>query len=318
MVSRKAVEAVFKESLKLKQGESCLIVTDTLKESIGKAFFDCAKEITKNAKIIVIQPTKEHATEPPKDVAEEMLKYNVQLLITDKSLTHTDARRKACAKGARIGTMPGINEDIANRCLEIDYEDLKRKSNIIHDILARSKKIKVTTKLGTNIDFTVGTSQFFGKDGGSFDYPGAYGNLPEGEVSFAPETCDGVYVVDASFPGLGILKEPITFKVKNCVVQEVSGGVADKVKERLDKVGPKAYKIAELGIGLNPKAEIIGKILEDEKVIGTVHIAVGNDCSYGRKNDIPLHLDGVIRNADIYVDDKQIMKNGKFQGLWKE
>ena len=147
---------------------------------------------------------------------------------------------------------------------------------------------------------------------GSFDFPGAYGNLPEGELSFAPKTCEGTYIVDASFPELGLLDSPLTFKVSGGIVNEITGELSEKVIQRLDKVGPKAYVVAELGIGLNPNAKVMGNILEDEKVIGTVHIAVGNNLSYGGDNDIPLHLDGVIRDPDIYVDGQKIMANGKF------
>ena len=53
-------------------------------------------------------------------------------------------------------------------------------------------------------------------------------------------------------------------------------------------------------------------MLEDEKMLGTVHIALGNNLSFGGDNDVPLHLDGVITRPDIYVDDKKIMEKGKF------
>jgi leucyl aminopeptidase (aminopeptidase T) len=160
--------------------------------------------------------------------------------------------------------------------------------------------------------FTVGNSWFFGKNGGSYHLPGDFGNLPEGELSFAPETADGVFIVDASFPGLGLLDSPLTFRVKDGVVHEISGKRSEDVRKRLDRVGPKAYVVAELGIGLNPKAKIIGNILEDEKVIGTVHVALGNNTSYGRHNDVPLHLDGVIKDPDIYLDGEKIMESGRF------
>ncbi len=312
MINASAIKAVFEGSLKLKPSESCLIVTDTIKEPIGMAFHEFAKKITKKADIIVIEPTREHATEPPEDVAKKMLEYDVEILATEKSLTHTKARKVATAKGARIATMPGITEDIANRCLDIDYDALRRESNKIYDILKGSSNIRVTTALGTDITMSVGKSDFFGKDGGSFHKPGDYGNLPEGEVSFAPETAEGVFVVDASFPQMGILDSPLTFKVKGGMVYDISGSRSEEVKRRLDEVGPKAYKVAELGIGLNPKAKIIGIILEDEKVIGTVHIALGNNLSYGGTNDVPLHLDGVIKSPDVYVDGKVIMAKGKF------
>jgi len=312
MVKVNALKAVFERSLKLKKTESCLIVTDTVKEPIGRAFYEYASGITPKARLIVIEPTKEHAEEPPADVAREMLKYNVEILVTAKSLTHTRARKAANAAGARIATMPNINEDIVNRCLDVDYEALKKESRRVYDILRESSSIKITTALGTDIALTVGKSGFFGQDGGILDGPGSYGNLPEGEVSFAPETCNGVYIVDASFPGLGLLKSPLIFEVKQGKVKAIRGVDSKEVIARLDRVGPGAYVVAELGIGLNPKAKIIGNILEDEKVIGTVHIAVGNNTSYGGNNDVPLHLDGVIKDPDVVVDGKPLMEKGMF------
>lgn len=312
MINANAVKAVFERSLKLKDTESCLIVTDTVKEPIGRAFYDHAAKITPSVRLIVIEPTKEHAEEPPVDVAKEMLRYDVEILVTAKSLTHTRARIAANAAGARIATMPNITEDIVNRCLDVDYEALKKESRRVYDTLRRSSSITITTALGTDMTFTVGKSGFFGEDGGVLDRSGQYSNLPEGEVSFAPETCGGVYIVDASFPGLGLLKSPLTFEVKDGRVTDVKGANAAEVTARLDRVGPKAYIVAELGIGLNPKAKIIGNILEDEKVIGTVHVAVGNNTSYGRKNDVPLHLDGVIKDPDVVVDGKPLMEKGKF------
>lgn len=312
MIDSNAIKAVFSGSLKLKSSERCLIITDTIKEPIGRAFHGYASGKCALSDIIVIEPTREHATEPPADVAERMLEYDVEILVTEKSLTHTKARKAASAKGARIATMPGITEDIINRCMDIDYEALKRSSNELYGMLKDCGNVSVRTKAGTDIVFTVGKSDFFGRDGGSFHFPGDYGNLPEGEVSFAPATAEGVFVVDASFPGLGILASPLTFKVKSGMVTEISGKDASAVKERLDKVGPKAYKVAELGIGLNPKAEIVGIILEDEKVIGTAHVALGNNLSYGGDNDVPLHLDGVMRSVDLEIDSSPVIREGRF------
>ena len=96
------------------------------------------------------------------------------------------------------------------------------------------------------------------------------------------------------------------------MVYEITGERAEEVIKRLDRVGPMAYLVAELGIGLNPKAKVTGNILEDEKVIGTAHIAVGNNLSYGGDNDVPLHLDGVITRPDIYADGKKLMQKGRF------
>ncbi len=315
MINIDALKAIFHKSLKLTHNESCLIVTDTVKENIGRNFYDFAKQITPRVKIMVMEPGLEHAQEPPDEVAGEMLLFDVQFLITDKSLSHTKARRKATEKGSRIASMPTVTEDIINRCCLIDYDLLRQQSRELHAVLSQSSGVRVTTDLGTDIIFKIGKNRWFGENGGTFDYPGAFGNLPEGEVSFTPLEAQGTYLVDASFPELGILKSPLSFKVKDSFVYEIEGKQADLVRRRLDEAGEKAYRVAELGIGLNPKAKITGYVLEDEKMLGTVHIALGNNLSYGGDNDVPLHLDGVILKPDIYVDGKKIMSKGKFAEL---
>jgi len=55
---------------------------------------------------------------------------------------------------------------------------------------------------------------------------------------------------------------------------EVSGGEeARRLLALMDKAGPQARNVAELGVGTNDRARITGTILEDEKILGTVHIA---------------------------------------------
>ena len=52
-------------------------------------------------------------------------------------------------------------------------------------------------------------------------------------------------------------------------------------------------------------------LLEDEKVLGTIHIALGDNKSMGGLVDVPIHLDGVVKKPTVYFDEKMIMKNGK-------
>jgi leucyl aminopeptidase (aminopeptidase T) len=312
MINSGAIKKVFASSLKLRGEESCLIVTDTLKKDIGETFYAAARKITRKAKMIIIKPTAEHGAEPPDDVAREMLNHDVELLITDRSLTHTAARKEATKRGARIATMPSITEDMANRCLDVDYEEMRKRSAHLYGILRKASIVHMITEAGTDITFEVGKGKFFGENGGILDFSGAYGNLPEGEIAFAPETCEGTYVVDVSFADHGILASPLFFKVRGGVVVEIEGKGSRSLVERLDRAGARAYKVAELGIGLNVKATITGNILEDEKVIGTSHVAVGNNTSFGGKNDVQLHLDGVINKPDITVDGVKLMDRGRF------
>ncbi|MFH1995892.1 MAG: aminopeptidase [Candidatus Omnitrophota bacterium] len=316
MINPVCVESVFQRSLKLKKSESCLIVTDTAKEGFARQLYKYARSQGSPSEIVVMEPTLEHGVEPPAAIAGLMLKFDVQVLVTEKSLSHTKARRDASLKGARIASMPTITESTANRCLDVDYEALREVCARLHGTLSKARLVTITTELGTSMEAALvdagGTRrEVFGENGGILDRKGDFGNLPEGEISFSPADCHGIYIVDATFPGIGKLTSPLEFRVENGYVVDIKGEHSDSVRSRIDLAGPNAYLVAEVGIGTNPKAMITGSVLEDEKVLGTAHVAVGNNLSYGGNNDVPLHLDGVISAPDIICDGKRIMTKGK-------
>ncbi|MFA6881907.1 MAG: aminopeptidase, partial [Aminobacterium sp.] len=72
-----------------------------------------------------------------------------------------------------------------------------------------------------------------------------------------------------------------------------------------------ARNVAELGIGTNNKARVTGVILEDEKIYGTVHIALGSNDTFGGTVAAGIHVDGVITNPELYIDEKCILSEGK-------
>jgi len=122
-----------------------------------------------------------------------------------------------------------------------------------------------------------------------------------------------VFVVDGSMAGIGVLEnETIKIVVKDGYATDITGGdKADVLVKMLDEVGPEARNIAEIGIGTNDKVILSGLLLEDEKKLGTVHIALGNNVSMGGNVNVPIHLDGVIKNPTMFFDDKMVMENGK-------
>ena len=104
-----------------KAGESILVVTDEPLRPIGYALRQAAKDLGHEVMLVEILPRHTNGEEPPPQVAEMMAKMDVVLCPTSKSLTHTDARRAASAAGARVGTLPGVTEDIMVRCMNADY-----------------------------------------------------------------------------------------------------------------------------------------------------------------------------------------------------
>jgi len=298
----------------LKPTERLLIITDANKRALAEPFFDEASQITRAAKLIEIPESEHHGQEPPRQAAEEMKRSDVVLLITSKSYSHTKARREATAAGARIASMPGVTQDMLERCIAVDYAKMTERTNKLCDILDKGKKVTITTKKGTKLTMSIEGRQAHGRKAGIFTGKGAWGNLPEGEACLAPleGTTEGKVVVDASVAKLGKVDKPITITIKGGYAEKIEGGItAVELAKLLYSVGHEAQNIAELGIGTNDLAIISGDVLEDEKVMGTCHIAFGNNMSMEGHVDVPIHIDVVMTQPTILVDGKKIMNEGK-------
>lgn len=308
----KSCKIILKDCMNLKSNESCLIITDSKLKKIGFELFKNSIKIIRKAKLITISIPESHGSEPPKDVAKEMLNYDVILLTTTKSLSHTKARKNSSKRGARIASMPGITIGMMQRALNVDFYKIRTLNNKLSSILNNKTKIKITTKLGTNIEFNLKGRKWISDDG-IYTKKGAFGNLPAGEIFIAPVEgkTSGTIIADASVGGLGKVDKNIKLVVKNGFIESISDGkIANQFKKLLKN---KLYKnVAELGIGTNYKAKITGEVLEDEKVAGTCHIAFGNNRHFGGKVDVPFHVDFVIKKPTIYAGDVLTMKNGKF------
>ena len=242
-------------------------------------------------------------------------------------------------KTMRGAWTPGITVDMMNRTAAIDYKELGERCRKLDESFKGAVKAFVTSPGGTDLMIPIeGRKLMF--DDGDFTKPGTGGNIPAGEVFISPVVggCEGVIVYDGSMTfadGDSILETPIVCKVEAGFVKEIDGGAEAKrllktiteaeqravtyEKEKKLPAGQGAvYKknarnIGELGIGLNPAAQITGNMLEDEKAFHTCHFAIGENYD----NDAPslIHLDGVVRDPTITLEygdgsKKQILIRG--------
>jgi aminopeptidase len=309
---RKAARIALLNFMGLKYDETLLIVTDSAKREIGYAIFEEGKVFCKEALLVEMKPRERNGEEPPKQVAELMKSVDIVLCPTLKSLTHTDARREAVKYGVRIGTMPGISKETMIRCLNADSERILQLTSKVAAALKGVKTITVKTKAGTNISLPVEGRKIF-ESTGVLKNKGESGNIPSGEVYLAPleNKSNGTIVIDGSMASIGLLKTPIIIKVIDGFAEQISGGdEAKKLIELFEKSGKESRAVAEFGIGTNYKAQLCGDILEDEKVLGTIHIAFGNNKSMGGTIGVSSHLDGLVKKPDVYFDEKLIMKEG--------
>jgi aminopeptidase len=310
----KASIIAIRDCMGAKKNESILIITDEQKREIGYSLYENAKALGHYSLYLEMKSGKINGEEPPAVIAELMKKFDVVLVPTAKSITHTDARRNASALGVRVATFPGITKEIMIRGMNADYKAIAARSIKLKKILEKGERIRVTSLSGTDISFSIKDRTAIASKG-LFHKKGESGNLPTGETFLAPVegTANGVFVVDGSMAGLGLIKNVnIKIEVEKGFATKITGGKpAKKLKAMLDQVGKEAYNIAEFGIGTYDSAKLSGLLLEDEKVMGTVHIALGNNVTMGGTFNVPIHLDGVIKKPTVYLDNKPLMKDGK-------
>ncbi|MFQ6094141.1 MAG: aminopeptidase [bacterium] len=308
-----AAMRAIRDCLAVKKGETVLVITDVEKRSIGYALWEAAKEVGAEAMLTEIVPRRTHGEEPPPALAEFMKQVDVIIAPTSKSITHTKARRIACEAGARVATLPNITVSMMRRAVRADYDRIAEASIKAADFLTRGATARLTTPAGTNIIMSLVGARGMA-DTGQFRKPGQFGNLPSGEAYIAPveNSAHGVIVVDGSMAGIGMLSGPIRLTVRSGYVTKISGGRgAQELRKLIQPFGRLGRNIAELGLGTNYKAKLTGNILEDEKVAGTAHIALGDNASIGGTVSVPSHLDGLLLQPTLEIDGQKIMEDGK-------
>ncbi|MGM5481987.1 MAG: aminopeptidase [Nanobdellota archaeon] len=310
----KPEKIIVEKCLGLKKADSFLVVTDKKRYDIASKVYRAGKYICESD-LLEIPESEVNGSEPPFWCSDIMMNADAIALITTKSLTHTQARKNASENGARIVSMPGITTEIFNRAVDADYDKISGYTNLLADILDKGSTVRITTPAGTDLKMDISDRLAYGRSAGIYNKTGSFGNLPAGEAFLAPleGKTSGQLVVDASFAGVGKLDEPIKLNVKDGFAELISKSEKTKqLREILESIKDKhAYNIAELGIGTNPNAKITGVTLEDEKVLGTCHIALGKSTGFGGFVDVPIHLDGVMYSPNIYVDEEMIISKGE-------
>ena len=120
----RAVRTVVRDSLAVREGEDVLVVTDEPLQHLGERLREAAQAAGAEATLAVMSPRADHGNEPPRPIAAALAACDVFIAPTSRSLSHTQARKRASEHGARGATMPGVTEDILARLMDVDFARL--------------------------------------------------------------------------------------------------------------------------------------------------------------------------------------------------
>jgi len=309
----RSIKIALTDCLGVKPQETVLIVTDDQKIETAGLFYKYAQGYAREVTLACMVPRQNNGQEPPLAISRMMRAVDVIFMITSKSLSHTQSRRQASASGARIASMPGVNKDMIVRTLCADHRAIKKSGEKLSRIVSRANGVRITTKAGTDLSFSIKGRRAL-PDHGIIPYKGGFTNLPAGEVYLAPVegSANGLLVIDGSIADIWPIKNPIKIAIANGFAVGVGKGQqAEELWQIISAHGQNGLNVAEFGIGINPRAKITGNVLEDEKVLGTIHIAFGDNSGFGGRVKVPSHQDGIVKDPNVWLDGKQLMKNGK-------
>jgi leucyl aminopeptidase (aminopeptidase T) len=278
--------------------------------------------------------TLQAGKEIPDDVVDAMKEHDIFLAITTFSLSHTRGRKAACEAGARGALMPGFTPDMFNSKRPMAVDHLKMKElgdNLIKQIneIRNShpeKKcfVKIIDQQENSLQFEImANNRVFQRDYGLFYEKGDSGNLPAGEVYIAPNefTAEGKIAIPKEWTKHNEeTADTLFLTFKKGQLSEIKGET-ERLKEILgfhvENPVPSAAELyqfrrnlAEFGIGLNQNATRHDSVVESEKIIGTCHLAIGTNATFGGFIQSDIHFDFIIPGATVLINDTPIIAHG--------
>lgn len=313
--ARKPVE------LNVKPGYQVLIVADTQTEPlVWQSLAAACVEVGGEPTVAVMTPREFHQAEPTPQVAAAMLQSDVNILVPSKAILHSHAGHAAMKAGHPCIASEELSVDMLTRgAATADYRAMQEIGQELLQIWNHGSFVRVTSDHGTDITAKIGQGRkgwcvagTIAKQEGMDLYCCAF---PDGEVGVVPleGTANGTVVWDTSMHFAGVLKEPVTAVIRDGVCVDIKGGrEAEIIRRALVEYGDEnSNNFAEIAIGINPNARITGVMREDKKLLGAVHMALGNSSDTGGLVHSKTHMDGCVRYPSVWIDDRLIVDHGK-------
>ncbi len=328
-----AVKQVVDNCLGVQKNEKAYLITDEATKHIGLPIAEKLKEKACVLKTFIMEDFGKRSDDGknplklPQEIKDAVNEATVGVFATQAKKGEAQSFRipmieiVSKSKALRHAHMVGVNDAIMEMGMSVDYKIVQEISKKVYDIVSQSKRIRVTTKLGSDFVAEFNPSWRWKICDGNLRKPGNWSNLPDGEVFTCPLNVNGKIIIDGV---LGdhliscgtIEKTPLFLNVVDGRVKEVESNnkeIENEVKSYI-QLEKNSDRIGEFAIGTNiGLTKLIGNLLQDEKFPG-VHIAVGHTYpnETGADWDCDPHMDMIIQKTTIEVDGKIIMKEGKF------
>lgn len=318
----KAAENALSSVLEAKKSDSLTILCDDTREKVGEAFEKGALGLGLNTQLVVMETKKAIRTQLPAAVENLIVSEHADIYVNlfRGNTEETPFRLKIIDlethdHKTRLGHCPGVTLDMLTKgALALTVDEHAKMQKFAEDLMRQLEgavKLELTTHAGTDLTLRVEARPFYTDT--IMDWVRmSWMNLPTGEVIVAPveDSLNGKLVCDMAIGGIGLIEKPVTIHARNGKVENVNtenAGVLKKIKAALN-TDTWANSVGEFAFGINPKARVVEEFLETEKILGTCHIAFGQNTDMpGGKNQSANHMDFLMNKPTV----KATFTNGK-------
>ncbi len=324
------VKQAIENCLRIKAGDTVVIITDKETIDIGSAIKAAVEEITAEIQFFVMEDFGERPIDFPQAIGDAIRATDVSVYAAQGAKGELQTFRMQMLKAIeanprlRHAHMIGITPQIMKDGMCSDYKEIRRISRLVYDKVKNAGRIEVVTEKGNNFVAEFSPELKWIISDGNIT-PGKWQNLPDGEVFTSPLNVKGKVVIDGclgdffaerygSLENTPIIIEVADGRAIKESVQCNNEQLRQEFSRYLFETDENSNRVGEFAIGTNTGlTELIYNILQDEKFPG-IHIAFGNPlpsktCA---KWDSKAHVDGVILVPSIYVDGEMIMDKGEF------
>ena len=306
--------------------ERVTVVTDRECEEIAASLVHEIEDVGAACQAFLLEDLAPRPlTALPRPIAAAMEQSEVSILAVHVQQNELKSRMELTdivnRRRMRHAHMVNITHQIMLEGMRADYHKVDRLSTKVLDLVRAAREVRATTAAGSNFTAVLNPAYRWLKTSGLIS-PDKWGNLPGGEVFTTPGEVNGTFVIDGVVGDylceqFGSLEDaPLTVEIRHnrLIAAESDNQPLRDAFWRYTHTDENSDRVGEFAIGTNIElTHVIGNILQDEKFPG-IHIAFGNP--YGAHTGAEwyssTHIDVVGTRFDIWVDDRQIMADGKF------
>lgn len=307
----KAARTILRIYLGVKSHESVLIVSEDSLWEVEKAFWSCAKRLTRFPLLTRFSSKHLNISALPSPVISSFNTSDKVLFLTKKCVNvklFDEARRQ----GTRFVVLQNLSNGLLERLMETNYKIISDHSRRLADIFSIGRTLYLSSPSGTDAQFSIARIKGIAETG-LVHKAGEFTFLPAGKacLELQNQNVEGHITLDRIAGYKRRLSKPIALNIKNNYINQIKGEKgAEQLRKEIRKFGRDGRRIQEFGVGTNEKAMIGYSAQEDEKVFGIAHIGFGQNRTTRVRNKIIQPIKGLVLKPTLKIDGKLIIEDG--------